>query len=123
MTTFTKTTTPQVPGSGKVEMYFTLAGLPAYVGADGQPVTLPTASGITAEIAAAVAASAATKLNLADPAIAADDAFYFGPATTLGSWRIIRDGDNLLSQRLEEVGEEPEVVDTWVTKQTILAAE
>jgi hypothetical protein len=119
MTTFTLTATPQVPGSGKAEMYFTLAGLPAYVGADGQPVTLPTAAGITAEIAAGLA----TKLNVEDPTIAADDGFYFGPAATLGSWRIIRDGDNLLSQRLEEVGEEPEVVDTWVTKQTILATE
>jgi hypothetical protein len=114
MTTFTLTTTPQIPGSGKVEMYFTMAGLPAYVGANGQPVTLPTAAGITAEIAAGLA----TKLNVAAPAIAADDAFYFGPATTLGSWRIIRSGNNLLMQRLEEVAE----VDTWVTKSTIAAA-
>ena len=33
--------------------------------------------------------------------IPSDEAFYLGDKTTEGSWRIIRDGDNLLFQRYE----------------------
>jgi hypothetical protein len=52
------------------------------------------------------------KLELnADLYIPSAQAFYFGNEQTDGSWRIIRNGDNLLFQRLE--------VGTWVTKQTM----
>ncbi len=40
-----------------------------------------------------------------------DGAYYLGDLDTDGSWRIIRSGNNLLSQRLES--------GTWTTKQTI----
>ncbi len=52
------------------------------------------------------------KLELnADLYIQPSQAFYFGNEQTDGSWRIIRNGDNLLFQRLE--------VGTWVTKETM----
>jgi hypothetical protein len=52
-------------------------------------------------------------LNLADGDVvaSADDAFYLGDPDTDGTWRIIRDGNNLVHQRRES--------SAWVTKQTI----
>jgi len=41
----------------------------------------------------------------------ATGAYYFGDIETNGSWRIIRDGNNLVHQRLE--------TGTWTTKNTI----
>ena len=46
----------------------------------------------------------------ANPEIAQDGAFYFGAKGTDGSWRLIRDGNNLLLQRRES--------GTWTTKTT-----
>ena len=43
---------------------------------------------------------------------ASDKAFYFGGKTTDGSWRITRDGDNLVFQRRES--------SSWVTKNTLI---
>jgi hypothetical protein len=117
MTTFTKTATPVVPEAGKVNLFFNLAGLPAYVGADGQPVRVYNKAEVDA-LVAAVQADADDKLPIANPAIAADDGFYFGVVDTVGSWRIIRSDDDLVIQRLETVEE----TDTWVTKSTIAAA-
>lgn len=37
--------------------------------------------------------------------------FYFGDESTDGSWRVIREGNNLVHQRLES--------GTWTTKHTI----
>lgn len=46
-----------------------------------------------------------------DVVLPADGAVYFGMPTTEGSWRISRNGNNLLTQRYE--------TGVWVTKQTI----
>lgn len=113
----TKTDTPEIPASGKANFYFTLAGLPAYVTDAGQPVRVYNKTEVDA-LVAAVQAATDDKLPIADPAIAADDGFYFGAVDTVGSWRIIRSGDDLVIQRLETVAE----TDTWVTKSTIAAA-
>lgn len=43
-----------------------------------------------------------------DVTIGSGNAFYFGSSTTNGSWRIIRDGNNLSFQRREG--------GTWVEK-------
>jgi hypothetical protein len=64
--------------------------------------------------------SAANTLKTDDSFLAAGDmgcgsdkAFYFGDTGTEGSWRIIRDGNNLVMQRRES--------SVWTTKQTISA--
>ena len=43
-----------------------------------------------------------TEINVSGDTVAnSDKAFYFGGKTTEGSWRIVRDGNNLAFQRYE----------------------
>jgi hypothetical protein len=61
-------------------------------------------------------------LTLADGDIvtSADDGFYLGNPTTAGTWRITRDGVNLVHQLYEDTSVEGEGENLeWVTKQTI----
>lgn len=51
------------------------------------------------------------KIAGADFELGSTNAIVFGDPLTNGSWRIIRSGDNLITQRLE--------AGSWVTKQTI----
>lgn len=114
----TKTDTPELAPIGKGNLFFTADGHLAYVKDDGQKETIYNKTEVDAALADKQSDIDA-RLPVEDPAIAADDAFYFGDKETVGSWRITRDGDNLVMQRLETVAE----VDTWVTKSTILATE